>query len=89
MRYDTFTIHAVGDYTSVESQETKKMQRHVVYALMPIIPAPVHDSCALVRSSKWPVPRSGPVPCDMPLDVACCTGHVLQSTNPSVCALTL
>ena len=24
MRYDTFTIHAVGDYTSVESQETQK-----------------------------------------------------------------
>ena len=84
MRYDTFTIHAVGDYTSVESQETPtKMQRHVtVYALMPMIPAPVHDSCAYC-----PVPRNGPVPCHMPLDVACCTGHVLQSTNRSVCAL--
>ena len=35
MRHDTFTIHAVGIYTSVETQEThKKRQRHVI--VMPV-----------------------------------------------------
>ena len=85
MRHDTFTIHAVGDYTSVETQETpKKMQRHVtVYALMPMIPAPVHDSCAYC-----PVPRNGPflqtgpflVTCRSMLHVAqvmCCKVQIL------------
>ena len=41
MRYDTFTIHAVGDYTSVESQETQKNAK-TRYSLCPY----AYDPCA-------------------------------------------
>ena len=45
MRHDTFTIHAVGDYTSVETQETQKNAKaRYSNALIPMIPATVHDS---------------------------------------------
>ena len=60
MRYDTFTIHAVGDYTSVESQEAQQKCKDTLQSMplclwslrQSMIPVPIAPFLEMARSSK-------------------------------------